>query len=55
MIGKNGVVTNSIFRKTAITKVCDWFQKNSWMKKDLVESPITGAAGNKEYFIYCVK
>ena len=55
MIGKNGVVTNSTFRKAAIIKICDWFKKNGWMKKGLVESPITGAAGNKEYFIYCVR
>ena len=55
MIGKRGVVTNSAFRKSAVVKVSDWFHQNGWKKKNIVESPITGVAGNREYFIYCVK
>ena len=55
MIGKKGVVTNSAFRKDAVAKVSDWFNQNGWKKKNIVESPITGVAGNREYFIYCVK
>ena len=55
MIGKNGVVTNNKYRKFAITKISDWFQKNGWKKKKIIKSPITGMAGNEEYFIYCVK
>ncbi len=55
MIGKNGVVQNSNYRNKAITKVCDWFTLNGWTKRDIIKSPITGAAGNKEYFIYCIK
>ena len=27
MIGKNGVVTNNKYRKLAITKISNWFQK----------------------------
>ncbi|MBF96799.1 MAG: 16S/23S rRNA (cytidine-2'-O)-methyltransferase TlyA [Alphaproteobacteria bacterium MarineAlpha9_Bin4] len=55
MIGKKGVVTNKDYRKTAITKIISWFEINGWIKKDIIASPITGMAGNKEYFIYCVK
>ncbi len=55
MIGKNGVVTNNKYRKLAIKKISDWFQKNGWIKKKIIKSPITGMAGNEEYFIYCVK
>ena len=52
-IGKKGVVTRSTYRKTAILKVSRWFEKNGWLNRKIVQSPITGATGNLEYFIYC--
>ena len=55
MIGKKGIVTNSDYRKTAIIKVSKWFHEKGWKKKNLIESPIKGTKGNKEYFIYCEK
>ena len=55
MIGKKGIVTNSDYRKTAIIKVSNWFHEKGWVRKNLIESPIKGTKGNKEYFIYCEK
>ena len=55
MIGKNGVVTNNKFRNAAVIKVKSWFHENGWEKQNLIQSPITGLAGNKEYFLYCQK
>ncbi len=55
MIGKKGVVTNNDFRNIAIEKVSEWFKLNGWKNRRIVKSPITGVAGNEEYFIYCVK
>ncbi|MBV69355.1 MAG: TlyA family rRNA (cytidine-2'-O)-methyltransferase [Pelagibacterales bacterium] len=55
MIGKNGVVTNNDYRKLAIKKVSDWFKLKGWKNKKIIKSPITGVAGNQEYFIYCEK
>ena len=53
MIGKKGIVTNSSFRQIAVNKVSKWFVDNGWLIKKIIQSPITGAAGNIEYFIYC--
>ena len=53
MIGKNGVVTCSLYREKAISKVCEWFKQKGWTNQKVIKSPITGAAGNIEYFIYC--
>ena len=55
MIGKRGVVINDSYRQIAIKKVREWFKINGWIDKEVLKSPITGAAGNKEYFIYCEK
>ncbi len=55
MIGKKGVVTNKNYRKIAINKIRDWFQINGWKVNKVIKSPITGAVGNEEFFIYCEK
>ena len=43
------------YRKLAIKKVSDWFKLKGWKNKKIIKSPITGVAGNQEYFIYCEK
>jgi 23S rRNA (cytidine1920-2'-O)/16S rRNA (cytidine1409-2'-O)-methyltransferase len=55
MIGKKGVVINDSYRQIAIKKVREWFKINGWIDREVLKSPITGTAGNKEYFIYCEK
>ncbi|MEC6997401.1 MAG: TlyA family RNA methyltransferase [Pseudomonadota bacterium] len=55
MIGKKGIVTNENYKKIAINKVRDWFKLNGWKVSQVIKSPITGAAGNEEFFIYCEK
>ena len=55
MIGKKGVVINDSYRQIAIKKVREWFKINGWIDREFLKSPITGTAGNKEYFIYCEK
>jgi len=54
-IGKNGIVRNNEFRQEAVDNITSWFSSKNWKIKGLIESPITGAKGNKEYFLYAKK
>ncbi len=54
-IGKNGIVTNSQYRNEAIQSVSNWLKSKNWDVIGLKESFITGAKGNREYFLYCIK
>ena len=52
-VGKNGVVTNNFYREEAVNKVIKWLEiEKNWRIVDIFESPIKGAKGNIEYFIY---
>ena len=55
MIGKKGIVTNENYKKLPLNKVRDWFKLNGWKVNQVIKSPITGAGGNEEFFIYCEK
>ena len=54
-IGRNGIVTNAVYRNEAINNVVNWLIFKGWTIIDFKESSITGVKGNKEYFIYSVK
>lgn len=51
-IGKNGIVVEKEYQQEAISKVIDSFKKNEFQIIDIVDSPILGAKGNKEFLIY---
>lgn len=52
-IGKNGIVKNHEYRLEALKKVISWFKSYDWKVSEAVKSPIKGAKGNEEYFIFC--
>jgi 23S rRNA (cytidine1920-2'-O)/16S rRNA (cytidine1409-2'-O)-methyltransferase len=50
-IGKGGVVRDQAARQGAIDKVTSWARDHGFGVGDVVESPITGPAGNVEYLL----
>lgn len=52
-VGKGGVVRDESARRGAIEKVRTWARANGFVTRDedVVESPITGPAGNVEYLL----
>jgi len=51
LVGKGGVVRDPDARRGAIDKVRAWAAANGLVAGDVVESPITGPAGNVEYLL----
>jgi len=49
---KRGIVKDERLREAAVEKIKKWAISNNLEVKGLIESPITGAAGNVEYLIY---
>jgi 23S rRNA (cytidine1920-2'-O)/16S rRNA (cytidine1409-2'-O)-methyltransferase len=52
LVGKNGVVRDPKVRADAIAKVLDCALNLSWKYKGITPSPIQGAAGNWEYWLW---
>ena len=50
-VGKGGVVRDEDARRGAIDKVRTWAGANGFTAHEVVESPITGPAGNVEYLL----
>jgi predicted rRNA methylase YqxC with S4 and FtsJ domains len=50
-VGKGGVVRDEAARRGAVDKIRDWANANGFVAGDVVESPITGPAGNVEYLL----
>ncbi len=50
-VGKGGVVRDPEIRQATIDKVCDWARARDFEVGDVVESPITGPAGNVEFLV----
>ncbi len=51
-ISKNGIVVDEKYHDEAIKKVIDSFKKFNYKILDVIESPILGSKGNKEFLIY---
>ncbi len=51
-VGKGGVVRDEAARHGAIEKVTTWARERGFGVGDVVESPITGPAGNIEYLLH---
>lgn len=51
LVGRGGVVREESARQGAIDKVKTWADANGFVAGDVVESPITGPAGNVEYLL----
>ena len=55
-IGKNGVVRDAKYQQKAIDDVLIWLhEQHCWNIHEVIESPITGPKGNKEFLLYAVK
>lgn len=54
-ISKNGIVINEEYHKEAIENVKNTFIKNNFLVKKIIDSPILGTKGNKEFLIYVKK
>jgi len=50
-IARGGVVRDEVARRGAVTKIREWAEANGFTAGDVVESPITGPAGNVEYLL----
>ena len=51
-IGKGGVVRDTAAHAFAIRRVLKSALINNWLPRDIISSPITGAAGNQEYLLW---
>ena len=51
---KKGIVTNTIIHKKICEEISMWFESNcSSEVLNLIQSPLLGPKGNKEFLIYC--
>ena len=52
-VGKGGVVRDPAVHETVCRRVASWIEAQaSWRVIGIVESPITGPAGNREFLLY---
>lgn len=52
----NGVITDPQLHEQVCTDITNWINKMpDWQVNGIIESPITGPKGNKEFLIYAVK
>lgn len=49
---RHGVVKDDATRKTLLKEFAEWTKANGWRILQLMESPIRGTEGNKEYLLY---
>jgi len=54
MVGKGGIVRDAEQQKRVVAGLEDFFTDLGLEVRGTMESPITGAKGNKEYFIYLI-
>ena len=52
-VGKGGVVRDSVLHEEVCNRIRSWLEGQSpWSVEGIVESPITGAKGNKEFLLF---
>jgi 23S rRNA (cytidine1920-2'-O)/16S rRNA (cytidine1409-2'-O)-methyltransferase len=51
-VGKGGIVRNAEAHQLAVDRVSNCVQEQRWQVKAVIDSPITGAKGNKEFLLY---
>ena len=55
-VSRGGIVRDESVRKKCCTEIHNWLEsKMNWKVMNVIESPIKGAKGNIEYFIYAKK
>ncbi len=51
----NGVVKSEKLQKQVCEKIKDWLEARNWLVSAIIDSPITGGSGNKEFLIHATK
>lgn len=51
----NGVVKDEKLHKLVCERIKDWLTAQNWLVSGIIESPILGGSGNKEFLIYAKK
>lgn len=51
-VGKGGIVKDEALQKQACDRLRVWGQENGFQEQGLIESPILGTQGNREFLIY---
>jgi len=51
-VGKGGIVRDPEAHRLAIGKVADCVRSLGWQVVETIQSPITGAEGNREFLLY---
>lgn len=54
-IGKNGVVVDEKLHEIAKKRIIDCLEKNNFKVVGIIDSPILGSSGNKEFLCYATK
>ena len=54
-VGKGGVVRDPIVHQRVCTEAKDWVEAQGWTVLGVIESPITGPEGNREFLLGAVK
>ncbi len=50
-VGKGGVVRNPALHQRVCDETRDWLERSGWRVDGIIESPITGPQGNREFLI----
>lgn len=51
-VGKGGIVRDPELHKEVCEDIKNWLENIGWSVQSIIESPITGMEGNKEFLIY---
>jgi 23S rRNA (cytidine1920-2'-O)/16S rRNA (cytidine1409-2'-O)-methyltransferase len=54
-VGKGGVVRDETVHREVIDKITGFVSTIGFAPKGIIQSPLLGPAGNKEFFIYLVR
>jgi len=54
-VGKGGVITDPAVHKKVVRQVVEGIERHGFTCKGVIESPILGATGNKEFLAYFVR
>ncbi len=54
-IGKGGIVRDASARETALREIAEWLTSLGWAVEDMMESPLVGGSGNREYLLAACK
>ena len=54
-VGKGGIITDDVVHQKVLKKVKQGIEESGFICKGIVESPILGGSGNKEFLGYFVK